>query len=96
MTEPLFCRIRVNGHLSSQWIDWFDGLMIENRPDGEAVLFGSLPDQAALYGVLNRMRDLGLELISLDCDKASQSEVIGDDRTADGNWSRVGGLDDRS
>ena len=85
MTEPVFCRIRVNGHLSSQWVDWFDGLKLENRPDGEAVLSGSLPDQAAVYSVLNRMRDLGLELISLDCDKFRQSCVRDDSQAVDGN-----------
>jgi hypothetical protein len=67
MSELIHCRVRVKGHLSSQWADWFGGLEIENQPGGEAVLSGPLPDQAALYGVLERMRDLGLELISLHC-----------------------------
>ncbi len=67
MTDPIFCQIRVKGHLSDQWIDWFSGLEIENLPEGEAVLSGPLPDQAALYGVLNRMRDFGLALVSLHC-----------------------------
>ncbi len=65
MDEPACYRIRVKGHLSEQWADWFDGLTLENLPDGHAVLFGRLPDQSALYGVLNRIRDIGLILISV-------------------------------
>ncbi len=67
MSEPLYCHIRVRGHLSERWADWFDDLVVENRPNGEAVFVGVLPDQAAFYGVLNRLRDLGLMLVSLRC-----------------------------
>ncbi|MBN1992662.1 MAG: hypothetical protein JW953_08135 [Anaerolineae bacterium] len=63
----MYCQIQVKGHLSGQWVDWFSGLQIENRPDGYAVLSGPLPDQAALYGVLNRVRDLGLALVLVKC-----------------------------
>ncbi len=51
-------QIRVQGHLSADWSAWFDGLTITNEPKGEAVLTGPLPDQAALYGVLNRLQTL--------------------------------------
>jgi hypothetical protein len=64
----------VKGHLSSQWSDWFDGLEIENRSGGQAVLSGYLPDQAALYGVLKRMSNLGLALVSLECVEGSRDE----------------------
>jgi hypothetical protein len=67
MTEPILCQIRVKGHLSDQLGDWFGGLEVENQPDGYAVLTGSLPDQSALYGVLNQMRDFGVALVSLNC-----------------------------
>lgn len=69
MADLMLCQIRVKGHLSptSRWADWFGGLTIENQPDGEAVLSGPLSDQSALYGVLNRIRDLGLPLISVNC-----------------------------
>lgn len=63
----LHCQIRVKGHLSNQWTDWFSGLAIDNQPQGEALLSGTLPDQAALSGVLNRMWDLGLSLVSVSC-----------------------------
>jgi hypothetical protein len=77
MTGPLFCRIRVKGHLSPQWADWFSDFDIQNRADGLAELSGCLPDQAALYGVLNQMRDLGLALVSLDCvDRDSDSPAF--------------------
>ena len=76
MTDPIFCQIRVKGHLSDQWVDWFGGLEIDNQPEGEAVLSGPLPDQAALYGVLNRMRDLGLALVSLNCVEFDPDESL--------------------
>jgi hypothetical protein len=69
MTDLILCQIRVKGHLypSDRWAEWFGGLTIENQPDGEALLSGLLPDQAALHGVLNRIRDLGLTLVSVNC-----------------------------
>lgn len=63
----LECRFRVEGHLSDRWSDWFDGLQITNRPDGQAELTGLLTDRTALYGVVDRLRDLGVLLLSLDC-----------------------------
>ncbi len=66
MGDPAHYEIRVRGHLSSQWADQFGGLIIENLPSGEASLSGSLPDQAALHGVLNRILYLGLTLVFLN------------------------------
>ncbi len=66
MDQPALYQIRVQGHLSDRWATWFDGLKIENRPDGEAVLSGPLVDQAALHGVLGRIRDLGLTLVAVN------------------------------
>ena len=68
----VYCEIRVKGHLASRWSEWFGGLEIEAQPNGEAVLAGVLPDQAALYGVLDRLRDLGVALISLRCDEMAR------------------------
>ena len=60
-------QIRVRGHLSEKRAAWFDGLYIENQPTGEALLTGPVPDQAALHGLLIRIRDLGLPLLSVLC-----------------------------
>ena len=78
MTKGIHCEIRVKGHLSSQWSVWFEGLEIENRSDGHAVLSGYLPDQAALYGVLKRMSNLGLALVSLECIEGGRDEEVQD------------------
>jgi hypothetical protein len=57
--------IRVEGHLDARWADWVDGLEFIHEPDGATTLRGILADQAALHGVLNRMRDLGVPIISV-------------------------------
>ena len=57
--------IRVKGHLDGRWSEWFDGLEITNLQNGVAVLSGDIVDQAALHGVLTRIRDLGLPLEGL-------------------------------
>jgi hypothetical protein len=59
-------QIRVRGHLSSRWAEWFDGLIIENQPNGEALICGPVADQAALHGLLAKVRDLNLPLISVN------------------------------
>jgi hypothetical protein len=58
-------QITVLGHLSSDWSEWFDGLAIVQTSTGETMLSGPLADQAALHGVLIKVRDLGLPLLSL-------------------------------
>jgi hypothetical protein len=66
-------QIRIQGHLSTEWSAWFDGLTITNDPNGEAVLTGPLPDQAALYGVLNRLQMLNLALLSVNSRRLNSS-----------------------
>jgi hypothetical protein len=58
-------RIQLKGHLDSRWSAWFDGMTISNEANGEAVLRGPLADQAALHGVLIKIRDLGLPLLAV-------------------------------
>jgi hypothetical protein len=58
-------RIRVKGHLDDHWSAWFENMIISNEATGEAVLCGPLPDQAALHGVLIKIRDLGLPLLAV-------------------------------
>jgi hypothetical protein len=59
--------IRVKGHLGASWSEWFDGLEITNLENGEALLLGEILDQAALHGVLAKVRDLGLPLVAVTC-----------------------------
>jgi len=61
----MYYSITIQGHLEAHWAAWFDGLTITNGPDGQATLAGELLDQAALHGVLVKIRDLGLPLISV-------------------------------
>ncbi len=63
--------IRVKGHLDPFWQEWFENLAITHRSDGTSLLTGRIRDQAALYGILFKMRDLGLTLLEL---RASASE----------------------
>jgi len=65
MDTPSFYEIRVEGHLTDRWTDWFEGLAIGNDPDGETTLSGMLSDQAALFGLLNKIQALNLVLISV-------------------------------
>jgi hypothetical protein len=58
--------IRVRGHLAPRWSEWFDGLAVIHTEEGDTILSGPLVDQAALHGVLARIRDLGLRLISVN------------------------------
>jgi hypothetical protein len=58
-------QIRVRGHLERQWTDWFGGLTITLEDNGDTLLSGPVVDQAALHGLLKKVRDLGLPLISV-------------------------------
>ena len=69
-----FYRIRVKGHLDERWSEWFDGLVISNLKNGQAVLSGEIVDQAALHGVLVKVRDLNLPLISVTHASLDQPE----------------------
>ncbi len=64
-SEPGEWEIRIKGHLHARWVDWFDGLAFSHMPDGTTVLRGPVADQAALHGLLGKVRDLGLPLVSV-------------------------------
>jgi hypothetical protein len=66
MDSPTLYQIRVKGHLDETLGNWFEGFTITNREDGDALLTGHLQDQAALHGILNRISNLGLTLISVN------------------------------
>jgi hypothetical protein len=63
--QPDVYEIRVMGHLDGHWAAWFDALSLNREGDGTTTLRGPIADQAALHGVLQKVRDLGLELISV-------------------------------
>ena len=73
-TDPgqlLVYQIRLEGHLGRQWTDWFGGLTITLEENGETLLTGPVVDQAALYGLLRKVRDLGMPLLSVNRVKPS-------------------------
>ena len=77
--------IRVKGHLESRWAVWFDGMSLTKEADGTTSIYGPVIDQAALHGVLNRLRDTGLPLISvtqLDPDQPHPSDEPTPERNA--------------
>jgi len=65
-SQPTVYQIRIKGHLGRQWTDWFEGLAITLEDNGDTLLTGSVVDQAALHGLLKKVRDLGTPLISVN------------------------------
>jgi hypothetical protein len=65
MTKPLLYAIRVRGHLNCGWSQWLEDLTISHEPNGDTLMTGPVRDQAALFGVLMRIRDLGMTLIAV-------------------------------
>ncbi len=60
-------QIRVKGHLAPGWADWFEGMVITPLAGGDTLLTGEVVDQAALHGLLKKVRDLGLPLLAVNC-----------------------------
>lgn len=73
--QPGVYRIRVRGHLSPQWADWFEGLTITLEEDGDTLLAGPVIDQAGLHGILKKVRDLGMPLLSVNSVGAGWQDV---------------------
>ena len=68
-------QIRIKGHLDREWTDWFEGLTITPEEDGDTLLTGPVVDQAALYGLLKKVRDLGLPLVSVSPVEPGQADT---------------------
>ena len=74
-SQPLVYQIRIKGHLGHQWTDWFGGLTITLEDNGDTLLTGPVVDQAALYGLLKKVRDVGMPLVSVNRGKPGQADV---------------------
>lgn len=72
--KPMIYQIRIRGHLDSQWADWFEGLSITREENGDTLLSGPVADQAALHGLLKKIRDLGMPLVSVIQIQSNHSE----------------------
>lgn len=91
--QPGFYEIRVKGHLASRWSEWFAGLTMVHTESGETILSGPIEDQAALHGILDRVRDLNLTLISVNRMEESQQGAGEHRERAASAGNRDGGPD---
>jgi hypothetical protein len=71
-SQPTRYQIRIKGQLDSQWTDWFEGLIITLEDNGDTLITGQVIDQAALHGLLKKVRDLGMPLISVSTAESGQ------------------------
>ena len=69
-------QIRLRGHLAQQWADWFAGMTITLTADGDTILTGPIADQAALHGLLKKVRDLGLPLLAVQTTESNDSQSM--------------------
>jgi hypothetical protein len=89
--EPTAYQIRIAGHLGRQWADWFEGLTITLEDNGETLLTGPVVDQAALHGVLKKVRDLGMPLLSVVSVKPGRASASDAKSTALADSQQCGG-----
>ena len=68
-------QIKIKGHLGKQWTDWFEGLTVKLEDDGDTLLTGPVIDQAALHGLLKKVRDLGMPLLSVNRVEPGQEDA---------------------
>ena len=73
--QSMVYQIRIKGHLGGRWADWFEGLTITLEANGETLLTGPVVDQAALFGLLRKVRDLGLPLLSVSRVRPDQTNL---------------------
>ena len=74
--QPQFYVIRLKGHLGDRWAEWFEDLTITLEEDGDTLLTGSVVDQSALHGLLKKVRDLGMPLVSVSLLDHSQADTL--------------------
>ena len=73
--QPMIYQIRIKGHLDREWTDWFGGLILTLEDNGETLLTGPVIDQAALHGVLKKVRDVGMPLLSVNRVKPDHADA---------------------
>ena len=73
--EPGLYEIRIKGHLAERWVAWFGGMSIKLEDNGDTLLTGPVVDQAELYGLLRKVRDLGMPLLSVNRVKLGQADA---------------------
>jgi hypothetical protein len=78
LSQSMVYQIRIEGHLDRQWTNWFEGLIITLEDNGDTLLTGPVVDQAALYGLLRKVRDLGIPLFSVIRLQPGQTDVSED------------------
>jgi hypothetical protein len=83
--------IRLTGHLDARWAAWFDGLTVSHEGDGTTLISGPVADQAALHGLLQRVRDLGLPLVSVTRDEPDPPTTLGTGQAAAASTSTTTG-----
>jgi hypothetical protein len=79
--QQMVYQIRIKGHLGQHWTNWFEGLTISLEENGDTFLTGPVVDQAALYGLLKKVRDLGMPLLSVDPVNPHQDDAAQPDAT---------------
>lgn len=80
--QPMVYQIRIKGHLSTMWAEWFAGLNIKLEEDGNTLLTGTVIDQAALHGILKKVRDVGMPLLSVNSVGINPQDTSGDDQVS--------------
>ena len=81
--QPTIYQIRIKGHLGQQWTDWFEELTITLEENGDTLLTGPVVDQAALHGLLKKVRDLGMPLLSVNRVEPGQADIVDIEKLGD-------------
>ena len=81
--QPTIYQIRIKGHLGQQWTDWFEELTITLEESGDTLLTGPVVDQAALHGLLKKVRDLGMPLLSVNRVEPGQADIVDIEKLGD-------------
>ncbi len=74
--QPVVYQIRIKGHLGPQWTEWFEGMAVTREENGDTLLTGPVIDQASLHGLIKKVRDLGMELISVNRNQLNETHRV--------------------